>query len=246
MRNIPFAGRASAAAGLALLLGTVALPVQAASVFISSVTGTWTAATSAPPGGVSGVGTSQISWGVPAGGGGQSSYTFAGSAPPPFPVLQNVAFQLGTFTHANNPIFAPSLTNATLTVAFAGTVNGNPFNTSSVFQFTHNETPNEGGGNCCNDIVTAITNPGATTSVLVEGVLYAFTFTGFQYGGNTLTSFSTVEGQNNLANLFGSFVETSSIPGVPIPGALPLFASGLVGLGMLAWRRKRKATTATD
>jgi hypothetical protein len=28
---------------------------------------------------------------------------------------------------------------------------------------------------------------------------------------------------------------------VPLPGALPLFASGLIGLGLLGWRRKRKA-----
>ena len=27
----------------------------------------------------------------------------------------------------------------------------------------------------------------------------------------------------------------------PLPGALPLFATGLVGLGLLGWRRKRKA-----
>jgi hypothetical protein len=28
---------------------------------------------------------------------------------------------------------------------------------------------------------------------------------------------------------------------VPLPAALPLFASGLVGLGLLGWRRKTKA-----
>jgi hypothetical protein len=31
---------------------------------------------------------------------------------------------------------------------------------------------------------------------------------------------------------------------VPIPAALPLFASGLVGLGLLGWRRKRRARIA--
>jgi hypothetical protein len=30
-------------------------------------------------------------------------------------------------------------------------------------------------------------------------------------------------------------------PPVPLPGALPLFATGLVGLGLLGWRRKKKA-----
>lgn len=30
-------------------------------------------------------------------------------------------------------------------------------------------------------------------------------------------------------------------PAVPLPGALPLFATGLAGLGVFRWRRKRKA-----
>jgi len=41
---------------------------------------------------------------------------------------------------------------------------------------------------------------------------------------------------------FSGNVEIASA--VPIPAALPLFASGLVGLGLLGWRRKRKALSS--
>jgi len=34
------------------------------------------------------------------------------------------------------------------------------------------------------------------------------------------------------------------LPAVPLPAALPLFASSLAGLGLLGWRRKRKAQAA--
>jgi len=46
----------------------------------------------------------------------------------------------------------------------------------------------------------------------------------------------------NIAN--GNTVSSSTDPdppaAVPLPGALPLFATGLGALGLLGWRRKRK------
>jgi hypothetical protein len=47
---------------------------------------------------------------------------------------------------------------------------------------------------------------------------------------------------NNLRNPGGNW--TSVVSATPLPAALPLFASGLGALGMLGWRRKRKALTA--
>jgi hypothetical protein len=41
-------------------------------------------------------------------------------------------------------------------------------------------------------------------------------------------SFGTTEGDN-----------VPGVPGVPLPGALPLFGTGLVGLVLLGWRRKK-------
>jgi hypothetical protein len=42
-------------------------------------------------------------------------------------------------------------------------------------------------------------------------------------------------------NITASAVSDVDSSVVPLPAALPLFASGLVGLGLLGWRRKRKA-----
>jgi hypothetical protein len=43
---------------------------------------------------------------------------------------------------------------------------------------------------------------------------------------------------------FGAPSQWTVVPQVPLPGALPLFATGLVGLGLLGWRRKKKAIAA--
>lgn len=249
MRNTLMTCSATAAAVALLLgIGMPTDPARAASVSITSVTGTWTSATSDPAGGVSGIGTSSISWGIPTTTGGpQSGYVFAGAAPPAFPVVANTPFQLGTFTHNNNPIFAPSLTAATLNVQINGSVDSTPFSATSIFSFTHNETPNnptQQNPNCCDDIVTAITNPSGTTSVTVDNVAYVFAFSSFMVGDTPLSQFFTHEGQSNVASLFGSFIERSQIEPpseVPIPAALPLFASGLGLLGLAGWRKRRKA-----
>jgi hypothetical protein len=36
-----------------------------------------------------------------------------------------------------------------------------------------------------------------------------------------------------------------TVSSVPLPGALPLFATGLAGLGLLGWRRKKKAAAGS-
>ena len=66
-------------------------------------------------------------------------------------------------------------------------------------------------------------------------------------GGQTPT-FTTKVGINENAD--GSWIFVSGAPlynyyygvsDVPLPAALPLFASGLVGVGLLGWRRKKAA-----
>jgi hypothetical protein len=47
------------------------------------------------------------------------------------------------------------------------------------------------------------------------------------------------------SDTFDSVSGTISPAATPLPAALPLFATGIGGLGLLGWRRKRKAQAVT-
>jgi hypothetical protein len=64
---------------------------------------------------------------------------------------------------------------------------------------------------------------------------------------NSGTSFSTSRGPLILTSFSGDTTFTANagtVSAVPLPGAFPLFATGLAGLGLLGWRRKRKDIAA--
>ena len=44
----------------------------------------------------------------------------------------------------------------------------------------------------------------------------------------------------------GTIFPDAADTATPLPAALPLFATGLGGLGLLGWRRKRKSAAACD
>ena len=54
---------------------------------------------------------------------------------------------------------------------------------------------------------------------------------------DSITAF-TFRGRAQINDLFS---QTFDFPSVPLPAALPLFATGLGALGLIGWRRKRKA-----
>ncbi len=58
-------------------------------------------------------------------------------------------------------------------------------------------------------------------------------------GSDTLT----IGFQDNPGYIAFDNVSVTSVSATPLPAALPLFASGLGGLGLLGWRKKKKAQT---
>ena len=58
----------------------------------------------------------------------------------------------------------------------------------------------------------------------------------------TLDALVAARGTATVGVSSGEIVAGAGTPEViPLPGALPLFATGLAALGLLGWRRKRKA-----
>jgi len=129
------------------------------------------------------------------------------------------------------------------------------FNASSISDFlsldvttftatslTYQETPNN--GEQALRMLTFTASPGFFNS-------FSVTSDNFNNGGITDTvsadgSMVTLNWTGGLVsmgvtNTFAATFAGTSVPSVPLPAALPLFATGLGALGLLGWRRKRKA-----
>ncbi len=157
---------------------------------------------------------------------------FESVALPAGPFTAGDDFTLGTFTHNNFPIFAPSLESADLSVDIEGTFSdgteSTSFSLTSVFSFDHFETPNNvstcaaGGVSPCPDLVTPTQNAGASTTLQIGDNILGFNLSGFQVEGENFDSFLTLENQANSADLRASFSVRPSL--VPAPSTLSLMA----------------------
>jgi hypothetical protein len=143
--------------------------------------------------------------------------------------------QVGNLFTLPNPVVVSGLGTSTITetahiavTTLGGTVFAVATFTASLF-----------GGLTWESASTVGITPGPLAVVDVTGlpgftVDYALTVGGtpFNQWYNSLGNTLNIQSQSDIT---GDFQAT------PLPAALPLFATGLGGLGLLGWRRKRKA-----
>jgi hypothetical protein len=200
--------------------------------------------------------TASVDWGS----GGTSGYDFTFSTPTggslgdalPNPAAHpGSVFDLGTFTHRNQPINpGTSITSIELDLLGDILVGGSSALTDALFSFDflHNETPNNttpcpgGDPTPCGDLVN-IQLLDDTSTFTFGGLEYTLTIQGFKpiladgSIGELASEFFSDENANNSAILQASF----TVAPIPLPAAGWML---LAGIGGLAAVRRKKAKAA--
>jgi hypothetical protein len=146
------------------------------------------------------------------------NFDFTGQATPPpyFTMILEVFHSVAPGSTAIGEFFPESNGNG----ASAGSSGSISLNNASFFS-PFNSTPGVVDG----VFSFVLTVTGGPVEIIGET---AFGENAFDHGG-IITTFVVASTEGSLAS-------------TPLPGALPLFASGLSALGLLGWRRKRKQT----
>ena len=81
-------------------------------------------------------------------------------------------------------------------------------------------------------------------TVLISSLSGSFEIVGNSMNFASFNDLSTYPVYDEFVQGYDVFADAAEVSGVPLPAALPLFASGLGALGLLGWRRKRKNAAA--
>jgi hypothetical protein len=142
-----------------------------------------------------------------------------------------------------------SYTGQSFSVTFNGLLGGSQtFTNISLPDFNGGGSVNScSGGLCVQTVYTVHDVGGGGSGNSSNGALNTYDLTELAFTLNSALAADVLESAIFTSNgyetlLFGvSTVTTGSQSAVPLPGALPLFATGLAGLGLLGWRRKKAA-----
>ena len=146
--------------------------------------------------------------------------------------LGNASFSVGP----ENGNQFPATGNRTETFSYTGLVpaDGDKLTGTITWSFIQDGTPTPHFFGSL--LVSTVAGDAAFTAAFTSGqTLPIDLITQALSGGNTL------EGVANGIIRTSAPVASGAVPSVPLPTALPLFATGLAGLGLLGWRRKKKA-----
>src|SRR5664279_3697900 len=130
-----------------------------------------------------------------------------------------VAFPIGKMIHYSNPVYAD---DRYFTGRISAILGGFTSPNTVGFDWQLDETPNSGGNNCCNDLIT-FTNQISTVTLTQGGLNFRLVILGFipvasstttcpaTPSGTPQNEFSTVEGAQTHACLYASLVQVRTL-----------------------------------
>ncbi|WP_430009221.1 choice-of-anchor K domain-containing protein [Methylophaga lonarensis] len=215
-----------------------------AAFFEGSTSGTFDNPTGAANMQVTGVGTNTLQWGEGAAIG-QSCFLWWCSTNYSDPSLLSFngqgfvtdvdqTFKVGSMYFYNGTIYAGTeASSVDFNLTFDFTL-PNAFQETFTYNFALENTPNPAGDS------VVILSAAPEYFYTFEGNDYYFELLGFSYGGQVFDTIFAKELKGKTVKLLGQF---TSIPSeVPLPAAVWLFGSGL--MGFMAFRRRAKANAA--
>ncbi|GAA1980150.1 DUF5979 domain-containing protein [Microbacterium pumilum] len=133
-------------------------------------------------------------------------------------VTDGAPFLIGRMVHYNNPVYAD---DRYFTGDLRATLTGFASPNTLTFNWTLDETPNTGAGNCCNDILT-FTNQISNVTLSQGGLTFKLVMLGFIGTGTSTTCpvtpvgtpqnvFSTVEGTQTHACMYAAIAQERSL-----------------------------------